>query len=105
MGLITFKSNELGTNHRNWITRIGSLDVWIKSCIKAKVMESFYTKMTIYKLKEVLDIQYNRTDVKRHRGSVLFLNETVFQMIICISMTYSRIVIDRIVFVSKRASK
>ena len=29
--------------------------------------------MTIYKLKEVLDSQYNRSDVKRHHRSVLFL--------------------------------
>ena len=29
--------------------------------------------MTIYKLKEVLESQYNRTDVKRHHRSVLFL--------------------------------
>ena len=29
--------------------------------------------MTIYKLKEVLDIQYNRSDVKRYNRSVLFL--------------------------------
>ena len=36
-------------------------------------MESTYTKMTIYKLKEVLDSQYNRTDEKRHHRSVLFL--------------------------------
>ena len=29
--------------------------------------------MTIYKLKEVLDSHYNRSDVKRHHRSVLFL--------------------------------
>ena len=33
----------------------------------------FYEKMTIYKLKEVLDSQYNRSVVQRHRRSVLFL--------------------------------
>ena len=29
--------------------------------------------MTIYKLKDLLDSQYNRSDVKRHQRSVLFL--------------------------------
>ena len=33
----------------------------------------FIKKMTIYKLKEVLDSQYNRSDVKRYHRSVLFL--------------------------------
>ena len=37
------------------------------------VSNTFYEKMTIYKLKEVLDSQYNRSDVKRHHRSVLFL--------------------------------
>ena len=43
----------------NWITR--------------KLWNTFYKKMTIYKLKEVLDSQYNRSDVKRYHRSVLFL--------------------------------
>ena len=43
--------------------------------------------MTIYKLKEVLDSQYNRSDVKRHHRSVLFLiqntvtgNQSLYEM-------------------------
>ena len=31
--------------------------------------------MTVYKLKEVLNSKYNRTDEKRHHRSVLFLIE------------------------------
>ena len=38
-------------------------------------MATNYTKMTVYKLKEVLNSQYNRTDEKRHHRSVLFLIE------------------------------
>ena len=30
----------------------------------------FYEKITIYKLKEVLESQYNRSDVKRHSSSL-----------------------------------
>ena len=35
-------------------------------------INTFYEKMTIYKLEEVLDSHYNRSDVKRHHRSVLF---------------------------------
>ena len=38
-------------------------------------MATNYTKMTVYKLKEVLNSKYNRTDEKRHHRSVLFLIE------------------------------
>ena len=40
---------------------------------KRKLLNSFYEKMNIDKLKDVFDSQYNRKDVKRHYRSVLFL--------------------------------
>ena len=44
-------------------------------------MATNYTKMTVYKLKEVLNSQYNRTDEKRHHRSVLFLIENSTRVI------------------------
>ena len=62
-------------NGNKWFL-IGSLDVCIQRThdhvYKRKLWNTIYEKMTIYKLKEVLDSQYNRSDVKRHHRSVLF---------------------------------
>ena len=56
-------------------------------------MATNYTKMTVYKLKEVLNSQYNRTDEKRHHRSVLFLIENTIE--------YRNIEIPFKIFVSK----
>ena len=45
-------------------------------------MATNYTKMTVYKLKEVLNSKYNRTDEKRHHRSVLFLIANTSQFVL-----------------------